>query len=730
MLGKIEDRIDALSPKGKKLLLLKAKEAIAMQTKNETTSSRKRIVAYVQGSDQFLVDQLRKELQNKLPDYMVPSQFVPVTHMPVLPNGKIDRKQLRTTSIARPAASTSNDATKRVSNTIEQQLITIWEEVLGFSPIHKEDNFFEIGGDSILSIQIIAKARKEGIVLQSNALFEHQTIAELCLFTETLQNNDTSVEEKLITIWEETLGFSPIRKDDNFFEIGGDSILSIQIIAKARKEGIILESNHIFEHQTIAELSIFAKAETKEFKNELLQGVVSLSPIQQWFFDDHKNAPHYWNQGIRLDALAAFSEKQLQTVCDYMITQHDTLRSRFRLEDDTWIQDIGKPEQVFALEYVDCTGVAPENYEQVASQHMQRVQDAFILSEGSLFKCLYFNTGNATANFCLLIAHHLIVDAVSWQIITDDFISALQQVAITKSIKKEPKTNSIIEWNTYLQGYANTITTNELDFWKSQITPVAALPFDKEDHTVIEEKDIVQLHFTLDKAGTKELQEANQAYNTKIEELLITAFVATISTWSQQNEVAIGFERHGRETMGSQLDMSKTVGWFTSYFPVKFAHTSHHDLKSQIVSVKEKMRSIPNGGIGYGALRYLKNTFGAIGNPEIVFNFLGTKTTSATDHAIIVTPLSEQLRDLRSERHYKLEINVQIIDEQLYGSCSYGSTVHSSETIKLLMNDFKERIQEIGMYCNQIENGGYTPSDFSDAEISQDDLDSLLDFLE
>jgi len=371
-----------------------------------------------------------------------------------------------------------------------------------------------------------------------------------------------------------------------------------------------------------------------------------------------------------------------------MITQHDTLRSRFRLEDDTWIQDIGKPEQVFALEYVDCTGVAPENYEQVASQHMH------------------------------------------WQIITDDFISALQQVAITKSIKKEPKTNSIIEWNTYLQGYADTITTNELDFWKSQITPVAALPFDKEDHTVIEEKDIVQLHFTLDKAGTKELQEANQAYNTKIEELLITAFVATISTWSQQNEVAIGFERHGRETMGSQLDMSKTVGWFTSYFPVKFAHTSHHDLKSQIVSVKEKMRSIPNGGIGYGALRYLKNTFGAIGNPEIVFNFLGTKTTSATDHGIIVTPLSEQLRDLRSERHYKLEINVQIIDEQLYGSCSYGSTVHSSETIKLLMNDFKERIQEIGMYCNQIENGGYTPSDFSDAEISQDDLDSLLDFLE
>ena len=727
--GNIEDRIEALSPKRKQLLLLKVKEAIAIQAKNTTTSGRKRIVAYVQGSAQFSVDQLRQELHGKLPDYMVPSQFVPVAQMPVLPNGKIDRKQLLTTAIASPKESTSHTS-QSTSHTLEQQLVTIWEETLGFSPIHTNDNFFEIGGDSILSIQIIAKARKEGIVLASNALFEHQTIAELSLFAETTQSHDISVEEKLVGIWEETLGFSPIHTNDNFFEIGGDSILSIQIIAKARKEGIILESNHIFEHQTIAELSLFAKAETKEFKKELLQGIVPLSPIQQWFFEDHKNAPQYWNQGVRLDRLAPFSEKQLQTVCDYMMTQHDALRSRFRFEENTWIQDIGKPEQIFALEYVDCSGIAPEAYEQVASQHIQRIQDAFILSEGSLFKCIYFNTGVSTTNFCILIAHHLVVDAVSWQIITDDFINALQQVGTTSSITSEPKTSSITSWSEYLHRYADTIANDELDFWTSQITPVDALPYDIEAIEVIEEKDIKQLHFTLDKVLTKELLEANQAYNTKIGELLITAFIATISTWSNQDEVAIGFERHGRETSNSALDVSKTVGWFTSYFPMKFVHTSYHDLESQIVSVKEKMRSIPNGGIGYGALRYIKNAFGAIENPEIVFNFLGTKTTSVADHGMTVSTLTENLRDSRSERRYKLEINVQVIDEQLHGTFSYGSNVHTDETMTQLVNDFKERIQEIGTYCNQIENGGYTPSDFSDAEISQDDLDSLLGFLE
>lgn len=720
----IENRIEALSPKARKLFLLKLRESVATATANNTASQRKRIVAYIQGSEDFSVDQLKTDLKKKLPDYMMPSQFIAVEKIPLLPNGKINRKQLSKTQI--PVAKPKFE----LANSIEQQLVDIWEETLGFSPVHKNDNFFEIGGDSILSIQIVAKARKQGIILKSNDLFKYQTIGELALFAKAEQKMEVSVEKKLIKIWEDTLGFSPIHRDDNFFEIGGDSILSIQIVAKARKAGVILEPNALFEHQTIAELTLFAKAESKPVTNTILEGTVPLSPIEHWFFNNHKNAPHYWNQGVMLDNLQVLSKEKVQQVCDYMIRQHDALRLRFRYTESKWIKDIVTPKNINALEYIDLTEVASSQYGKIAQEHLQRVQDNFKLANGNLFKCIYFSTGISKKDFCIFIAHHLLVDAVSWQIITDDFKSALAQINANKPIIIESKTNSIREWSQHIKEYAENVSSDELAFWKSQITPTPALPIDKEDIAIIEEKNVVNIAFSLEKEATKELQDANQAYSTKTEELLITAFVDTIGNWSTQKEVAIGFERHGRETLGSQLDVSKTVGWFTAYFPVKFQHQSNEDLGKTITRIKEKLRSVPNGGIGYGGLRYIKKAFGDVGNPEIVFNFFGNTIASPSSENITVTTLTENLRDPKSERSYKLDVNLMITDGVLQGTFSYGNNVHHKETIETLVEDFKERIKAISTYCNKVENGGYTPSDFSETDISQDDLDSLLDLLE
>ncbi len=415
---------------------------------------------------------------------------------------------------------------------------------------------------------------------------------------------------------------------------------------------------------------------------------------------------------------------------NYIITQHDALRARFRYIENQWVQDIIAPEQIFAVAYIDLTDVESSDYDQIVEEQMQRVQDEFRLSEGSLCTCIYFHTGIAASDFCVLIAHHLVVDAVSWQIIIDDFTTALQQVITNDAIVEEPKTSTIKAWSEHLDTYVETMSNEEIAFWTRQITPTPPLPFDKSNSTIIEEKEVTQVHFSLDTATTQALQEANQAYNTKIDELLVTAFIDTIGNWSRHQEITIGFERHGRETVASGLDVSKTVGWFTSYFPVKFAHQLHKDIGGQIIATKEQMRSVPNGGIGYGGLRYLKNAFGDIENPEIVFNFLGTKTSMVPDHGIKTTTLTENLRDPRSERHYKLEINLHIADDELQGTFSFGSTVHHPETISVLVANFKKRIKEISRYCNQEENGGYTPSDFSEADISQDDLDSLLGLLE
>ena len=717
---KLEDRIKALSPLAKQLLLTKVKETLSAKRVENTNNQRKKIVAYIKPNNNFSLDILKENLKSKLPDYMVPSQFVTVQTMPLLPNGKIDRHQLQKTEIK-----TDTKKTVTSANTLEQKLIKIWEETLGFAPINKNDNFFEIGGDSILSIQIIAKAKKQGIDLKANDLFEHQTIEELALFAKAPENTSNTAQ-KLIKIWEETLGFAPINKNDNFFEIGGDSILSIQIIAKAKKEGIILKANDLFEHQTIAELALFSKKESQEKIAAIVSGTVPLSPIQHWFFEDHKNAPNYWNQGVQLNNLPKNTEEQIAKVCNHLITQHDALRARFIFTNNTWKQEINTPEQICALEYVDFSEIAADNHSSEIEKHTQRIQNAFNLSKGSLFKCIYFKNTNGK-DFCRLIAHHLVVDAVSWKIIIDDFITLLEEVSLGNSFVNESKTSSFKEWTNYLNTYTNNINDKELAFWQAQITPVAALPVDNVINT-IEEKDIIQIAVNFKEDITASLISGNKTLNTKTEELLITAFVDAISNWSNNEKITIGFERHGRETENSNLDVSKTVGWFTSYFPLQFIHQSLNSIDNKIIAVKEKMRSIPNGGIGYGGLRYLKKSLGKIKNPEIVFNYLGTQIKD--NSTITTTTLTENLRDLKSERYYKLEVNAVIIDNCLEVSFSFSNKIHHTTTIENLVASFKENLARISEYCNNTKENRYTPSDFTETNISQDDLDSLLNALQ
>lgn len=730
--GDLKHRIEALSPKAKKLFVHKLQEVLA--TTQKRANSRKRIVAYIQGDEDFPMDQLKSDLQKKLPDYMVPSQFVNITSMPLLPNGKIDRKKLERMPLSLGTSSSLASHKKMAgqASPIEKKLITLWEEVLGFSPIHRDDNFFEIGGDSILSIQIVAKARKAGITLEPNAVFEHQTIAQLYSFTKDVEENksETSAQELLIQIWEETLGFSPIHRDDNFFEIGGDSILSIQIIAKARKKGLILRPNDIFEYQSIRELSLFVKAELSQENTKIIEGKIPLSPIQHWFFEVHKKAPSYWNQGVRLDDIPEVTEDQVAQVCSYLITQHDALRARFFKTDDHWIQEISAPEAVCALEFITISENDISEIEQITETHLKRVQSSFDLSKGSLFKCIYFKNTANSQDFCLLIAHHLLVDAVSWQIIIDDFTTALRKVSSDKHLSQDSKTSSFKDWTEYVYAYGRKVTDKEYMFWKSQISLPNELPVDKENLTILEEKDIVQLPFSFDAVTTTELLQGNQTLHTKTEELLITAFIAAIGNWISSKKISIGFERHGRETKGSGLDISKTVGWFTTYFPVQFDYERRASIDEQMIAVKEKMRSIPNGGIGYGALKYGDTNFDNVDYPDIVFNFLGTRRDTSAVDTFRKTILTKYLRDERSERSYKLEVNVSIMDGVLTGAFSFSNRVHNESTIALLLSNFKTQIETICDYCNQTHGERYTPSDFSDTDISQDDLDSLLDILD
>ncbi len=652
----LKNKIKQLSEEERGLVLRKLMQTMNQHPLDSSSEKPKRLVAYIEGDAAAIdINEIKSLLRERLPDYMIPSVMTVTDKIPLLPNGKVDKKGLQ--NLQKPPKKEEVNAS---SSELEQNLIQIWEEVLNFKPISVHDNFFEIGGDSILSIQIIARARKLGIELASNDLFDHQTIAEIALFSDK--------QKKLV------------------------------------KENDLLPA---------------------------FKGPLPLSPIQHWFFETHKNAPHYWNQTMQLEGIRNLKEDTIKLVIDSIITKHNALRSSFLMEDDGWKAYIKAPSEIDSLRYIDVSDRDATNQQQTIDAQMDAVQSDFNLSEGSLFKCVYFKTHNDEANICFIVAHHLVVDALSWQIILDDLRTGLQQLSDGSTVSSN-ESNSILSWTVYLKEAAKSVELEkEESFWIDQTSNATPLPKDKVGILPLLEKDIKVHSANFNSSITHSLlDKANEAYKTKTDELLLAALTQTIGNWSQSKAVAFGVEKHGRETNSTTIDLTNTTGWFTAYFPIKLDVLAFESIEKGIIGVKEQLRTIPNGGIGYGVLRYLKKSLEPVPYPEIVFNFLGRQNSSEANDTIKAKSITQGTRHPESERYYALEINAVLVDDVLETTWSYSHTQYEEATIEKLITRFKENLKEIIAHCTSTDSGKYTPSDFPETSLNQDDLDSLFSTLE
>ena len=612
----------------------------------------KRLSAYIKADITYNENELKKFLKAHLPIYMIPSEFVLINTIPLLPNGKVDRKTLGSIK----ALSNQNNLTSSEppKNLIESRLLDIWKSILNLDMLSTTDNFFEIGGDSILSIQIIAQARREGIYIAPNQIFEYQTISELALFV-------SAPKDEMLT-----------------------------------------------------------NAET------LILGEVPLMPIQKWFFQTHREAPEYWNQGYQIKNVPeTLNSNVLLTITNHLIQLHDALRLSFYLDNEEWKAKVLKPDEIDAFIKVDMSKETASNYNVKIENTLKLIQEDTKLKNGNLFKCIYFETGDGSTNSIILLAHHLVVDFVSWQIILNSYTELIDSGKLNL---QDAKTASIKTWGNHILERANSEKlTNNIKFWKDQIEPETSVPLDFNDNFPLLEKDISTIHFEIDKTATDNLiTKANNTYNTKIEELVLTALVETISQWTNDSNVTLAMERHGRETSETSIDLSNTVGWFTSFFPLSLNFNSTSEIADKIISIKEQIRQIPNGGIGYGILRYLTPNFGEVDYPKIVFNYLGKQSAEEKQ----IEFLSKNVRHPLSERHYYLEINALIKDGILGLDWSYSKKIHKRETIEALIKNFNACLKSILEHCIQTEHRKYTPSDFDAVDLDQEELDSLMDNLD
>lgn len=548
-----------------------------------------------------------------------------------------------------------------------------------------------------------------------------------------IQKPRTELEQNLVEIWEEVMNFSPISIKDNFFEIGGDSILSIQIIAKARNLGITIKPNQLFEHQSIAELSEFLdySKEPAEKAAEVLIGDIALTPIQDWFFETHKNVPNYWNQIIEIRSANGIDIAELEKVIYAVIKHRDALRLSFEKEFENWKAVIRSPKGSDHIISQTLDGYGTKDEQDRKIQHeLQAHQSLSRLDSSPLFRLLHFSCHGIQDDRFYLIAHHLVTDHVSWNLIIEDINLGLKEFRKNRDIRLGPKITSLKDWSDFLsQSSVSKNILAELLYWKEQIKPVFHVPIDKgERKRFYAEKNASLFRITMGTDVSQKLAEnANSAYSTRADELIIAALIRTLAEWTKSITVQFGMEKHGRPANNSEIDVSNTVGWFTSFFPVSFQYLEDENTANLIKSVKEQLRSIPADGIGFGILKY-KSGYGEQlkGDPELIFNYLGHQRKYNDTSEISFEYNSTLSRDPNSERSYIIEINSYFLDKQLQIECWYATEVLLPETVEILMKNFVKNITEVTEHCVSKDVKDFTPSDFPDAGINQEDLDNIL----
>jgi non-ribosomal peptide synthase protein (TIGR01720 family) len=616
--------------------------------------SNKRLVAYVVPEHQFALttSELRGFLQEKLPEYMIPSAFVRLLALPLTPNGKVDYQALPAPD---PNQSEWNETFIAPRTPVEKVLAEIWVQVLRLEKVGIYDNFFELGGDSILSMQIVGRANRAGLQLTPKQLFECPTIAELA--------------------------------------------------------------------------AVASSSRTIQAEQGLVTGEVPLTPIEHWFFEQNLPQMHHWNQSVLLEMRQAIVPELLEQAVQKLLEHHDALRLRFVRQESGWQQVNAHFDGAMPLTCVDLSAVPETEQESTLSAIATDLQTTLNLSSGQVVRIALFDLG--TSQRLLLVIHHLVVDGVSWRILLEDLQIAYQQLSQGQAIQLSPKTTSFKHWAERLTEYAQSeALQQELDYWLTQSRrQIAPLPVDFPggDNTVAHS---ITISISLSQEETQALlQDVPAAYQTQINDVLLTALVQAVKQWTGESLLLVDLEGHGREEIFEDVDLSRTVGWFTTLFPVLLDIGAASSLADALKTVKEQLRNVPHRGIGYGVLRYLSlRNSGMETKAEIRFNYLGQSDQVLSDSSLFA-PAQESSgsgRSLQGSRAYLLDINGIVAGGQLRLDWTYSEAIHRRDTIENLAGRFIEALRSLIAHCQSKDAEGYTPSDFPQMQLSQDELDELL----
>ncbi len=604
----------------------------------------RRLVAYLVAADGGRVpspSELREHLKRSLPEQMVPSAFVALEALPLTPTGKVDRRAL-------PAPERSGRGAGYVAprTPLEELLARVWAGVLGMERVGVEENFFEIGGDSILSIQVVARARQAGVAITPRQVFERQTVAALALAAAR----------------------------------GTDAAPAASWPAR---------------------------------------GEVELAPVQHRFFEEVAGERHHFNMAMLLRPRETLEARALERALAAVLDHHDALRMRFEERDGTWTQRYAGPDGRSPLARLDLSRLREADRRGAAGRAAAALQASLHLARGPLLRAALFERGGGEQRL-LLLAHHLVTDGVSWRILLEDVQAACEQAARGATVALPAKTTSYQRWTAKLVEHARRGGFDaELPYWEGRgREPVAPLPVDLPDGRNTR-SSVRHVAVSLDEADTRALLfEAPRAYGTQINDLLLAALVRAFARWTGEPRLRVELEGHGREEVFPGVDLSRTVGWLTAVHPLLLDLTGAADGEEALLRVREQLTRLPGRGIGYGALRYLappgvRAALAALPAPQVSFNYLGRFDRAVSDDAFfagVAEPVGPTAGG-DGERRHLFEVDGVVEGGRLRVTWSYGEALHRRETVESLAAGFLDELRALAAHCAAAGEPRAAPAD-------------------
>lgn len=604
--------------------------AVVLQTIKNKQQLSAFIVLHSKQDASFDFESVKNFLRSHLPEYMIPTSYLLIKTLPINANGKIDRVALRQCT----GLLVEKTPTEKPTTDIQQKLLHVWQKTLGTENVGITDDFFSLGGDSILAMQMIAKAEKDYLIQFSiEDIFQAPTIAELAQRITSL--NSPSLESKKISL-----------------------------------------------------------------------NIIPLIPIQHWFLEKSWEHANQWSQACLLTSQHPLNKDVLERALTYVIQQHDVFKfSYHKVKGITqWQQKYRRCEVTCIFEVV-VTDRPIQSLKNVLPW-AQSLHARFDLTTGPLIGAILFQNKHTPSNsHFLIVIHHLLIDGVSWRVLMPQLETVY--AALMKQGQPLPHSSPTVDFASWASALKDNVyrvdSTAEKDYWRSVVqTTGEFLPPDCPDGDN-SEKNSAYVTLQLSPDVSQALRSrVHGVYKTRINDILLAALLKTCHDLTQKNSLLINLESHGRHSPDIPLNPQNAVGWFTALFPI-FLQSNAQDWQSLVLSVKSRLAEVANRTLNYGILRYLssdpqiRHDLQEATQPTLCFNYWGQ--FEPTEQKKFVWNEISLLSGPDNLRPHLLTLDCVMQNKIFIMHWSYSRMCYHEKTILTLAKTYQNNLNALIEHC-------------------------------